>query len=153
MDHFSPGTSALLRSTERDQLYRFLSPTPIWINTDSCIINYQPHFQGRCISSWSSSCHLKLHNEICWRNRFASLIGAAVCGNVFKQCHTLEFITSHAHIVTAIWCPSLAVAMVRLMTFAHKSWLHQSPDLFPACTFWQMIHWHVEKAVESLRDR
>lgn len=31
------------------------------------------------------------------------------------------------------------------MTIALASCLHQRPDLFPECTSWQMIHWHVEK--------
>lgn len=63
---------------------------------------------------------------------------------------------SHGHlikggiIVIALWCPSLATAAVLLMTTARH--LHQHPDLFPACTFWHMIHWHVEKAVGSLWD-
>lgn len=71
MDHFSPGTSALLRSTERDQLYRPLSSTPAWINTDSCIMDHGHHFPVLPHLVIISPRHSKSHNERCWYNSLA----------------------------------------------------------------------------------
>lgn len=45
-----------------------------------------------------------------------------------------------------------AAAAACVMTVVPASRLHQRPDLFPGCTFWQIIHLHVNKAVGSLRD-
>lgn len=158
MDHFSPGTSALLRSTERDQLYRFLSSTPIWINKDSCIINHRAHFQCCCSSSWSHSCRLKLHNELRWSPHYLAPMSVQASCVHLKRCHTSESTPSRALLikgritVKALRCPSLASSAAHLMTVILASCLHRRAQLSPGCTFWQMIHCHVEEAVGSLCD-